>query len=346
VINRANQLIANLEGNQNFNEAFRNSRLGQARFIRAFSYFNLVRMFGALPYREEPSTSIEPEKVNQPRLAAAEVYQRIVQELQQAETELSGSGRGSGIFRVSEMAVKALLARVYLYQQNYQQAAAKATEVIAAGYQLAPGDRYLSIFLETESTEEIIFSIDYVSDQARNTLAEYTQPTARFEVGLTQEAFNAYDPVDVRKGTVVRQNGNILFLNKYNDIVNQSDNLIVLRLAEMYLIRAEALNALAYQPNGPAFDALNVVRTRAGLEQLEEADLPNQNAFALAVSEERRRELIGEGHRWFDLIRNNRALEELQEKNTINNQNQLLFPVPQSEIDTNQHPEMQQNPGY
>jgi len=79
---------------------------------------------------------------------------------------------------------------------------------------------------------------------------------------------------------------------------------------------------------------------------LDAGDLPNQSAFQLAIEEERRRELIGEGHRWFDLIRNGRALQVLNSKGTISNENQLLFPIPQSEIDTNRHPEMVQNSGY
>lgn len=351
VINRANQLILGLTDNPDFSQSFKNDQSGQARFIRALAYFNLVRMFGPIPYREQPADGIAPEEVNQPRLAAEEVYDLIISDLTTAETELAGTGIGSSPYLASEAAVKALLAKVYLYHEDYENAAAKAQEVMEFGYELVDGEDYNLLFDENESNSEVIFAIDYANDEARNTLASFTQPTGRFEVAAVKELFDSYSGDDLRRGTAVEQSGNTFFLNKYSDLVNLSDNSIVLRLAEIYLIRAEALNEIQYEANGEAFDLLNAIRKRAGLEELESATAFNQASFNRFVALERRKEFVGEGQRWFDLIRNGEAIQVLSEKGTLrvdngDNDNQLLFPIPQSEVDANNHPEMFQNEGY
>lgn len=353
VINRANQLITGLSDNTNFNQDFVDSQTGQARFIRALAYFNLARMYGPVPYRDQPAIGISPEEVNQPRLPLPQIYTNLINELTTAETELKGTGRGSDPTLVSEAAVKALLARVFLYNENYQLAAEKAQEVLDLGYTLVDGDDYLSIYDENTDNNEIIFAIDYVNDEARNTLASFTQPApqGRFEVAATKDLYDSYASNDLRKGMVVKPTGNTYYLNKYNDVVNLSDNSIVLRLAEMYLIKSEALNELGYEPDGEAFDLLKEVRTRAGLSEVTSASAATQAAFLEAIKMERRRELVGEGHRWFDLIRYGDAIQMLADKGTLrtdngDNDNQLLFPIPQSEIDTNADPEMYQNEGY
>lgn len=346
LINRANQLIANLSGNPNFGQDYIDLVVGQARFLRSLAHFNLARMFGAIPYRTDPSLGISPDEINAPRISQEQVYDLVLQDLTAAEQELEGTGRGSGPFQASEATVKAMMARVYLYTDDFPNAAAKANEVINLTYDLVGGENYGTLYQESTGTPEVIFAVDFVNDQARNELGNYTQPSGRFEVALRKQAFDLFAANDARKQASVAQSGNVFFLNKYTDVNNQSDNLIVLRLAEMYLIRAEALNEIGYQADGQAFELLNTIRTRAGLDALDAGDLPNQSAFQLAIEEERRRELIGEGHRWFDLIRNGRALQVLNSKGTISNENQLLFPIPQSEIDTNRHPEMVQNSGY
>jgi len=346
LINRANQLIANLSGNPNFGQDYIDLVVGQARFLRSLAHFNLARMFGAIPYRTDPSLGISPDEINAPRISQEQVYDLVLQDLTAAEQELEGTGRGSGPFQASEATVKAMMARVYLYTDDFPNAAAKANEVINLTYDLVGGENYGTLYQESTGTPEVIFAVDFVNDQARNELGNYTQPSGRFEVALRKQAFEMFAADDARKQASVAQSGNVFFLNKYTDVNNQSDNLIVLRLAEMYLIRAEALNEIGYQADGQAFELLNTIRTRAGLDALDAGDLPNQSAFQLAIEEERRRELIGEGHRWFDLIRNGRALQVLNSKGTISNENQLLFPIPQSEIDTNRHPEMVQNSGY
>lgn len=353
VINRANELIAGLSGNPNFDQEFLDSQIGQARFIRSFAYFNLVRMFGPIPYREQPAGGDIEAEINQPRVDTSTVYQNIINDLNAAEVELEGTGTGSDNTLVSEAAVKALLARVYLYHGNNDMAAEKAQEVIDFGYSLVSSENYMDIFNEAKSNDEIIFAIDYVNDEARNTLSTFSQPEpeGRLEVAATKALYDAFADEDLRKDTAVVQEGDIYYLNKYTDVVNLSDNGIVLRLAEMYLIKAEALNELNYVADGEAFDLLNEVRNRAGLADLDASMAASQEEFLQYIKEERRRELAGEGHRWFDLIRYGDAVEMLEEKGTLRRDNddldnQLLFPIPQSEIDTNLDPEMYQNEGY
>jgi hypothetical protein len=126
-------------------------------------------------------------------------------------------------------------------------------------------------------------------------------------------------------------------------------NWIVLRYADVLLMYAEALNEVGYVANGPAFEFLNQIRTRAGLPALSSTNanpslrITNQTEFRLAVEKERRSELAFEGHRWFDLVRTGRAIEVLASKGM--QAHQALFPIPQSQIDINPAL-MTQNPGY
>ena len=114
---------------------------------------------------------------------------------------------------------------------------------------------------------------------------------------------------------------------------------------------AEALNEIGYQPAGEAMLYLNEVRTRAGIPTRTAADLPNQQAFRLAIEQERRVELAFEGHRWFDLVRTDRAITVLNAKKDqlrlvkVISATDLLFPIPQSQIDINRT-KITQNPGY
>jgi len=132
---------------------------------------------------------------------------------------------------------------------------------------------------------------------------------------------------------------------------DNGNNIPLIRYADVILMYAEALNEVGYQGDADALANLNLIRARAGLAKKTAADLGSQQSFRLAIEQERRVELAFEGHRWFDLVRTGRALAVLNSKKeqirlvaelTANN---LVFPVPQSQIDINKD-KIKQNPGY
>jgi hypothetical protein len=205
-------------------------------------------------------------------------------------------------------------------------------------YQLLPN--YASIFTD-EETAESIFEVDFVALD-RNRIAEYNFPlnlNGRREVAPSDDLISKYTAGDERLPASISYSGTLPYAIKYDDLSTGSDNVIVLRLAEMYLIRAEA----TAQQSGDiqkVKDDINTIRSRANLA----ATNANTQASLLATIElERRLEFAFEGHRWFDLVRTGRALDILP---TVKSVNQTLFPIPLSEILINTNSGMYQNPGY
>jgi hypothetical protein len=186
-------------------------------------------------------------------------------------------------------------------------------------------------------------------------MADWFLPDGRFEVaawsdpGKTSSIAGAFSDEDYRKAVSIGTtdiNGSLdYYCNKYTDYNEDSDNTIVLRLAEMYLVAAEAHNEQKYTASGYAFDYLNIIRQRANLPELTSADLPDQAAFRLAIEQERRLELVFEGHRYFDLVRTGRADDVLPSLGPLTGVNNYLFPIPRSEVDANAAI-TENNPGY
>ncbi len=349
-INRVNNIIANIGEVERLTEDERNSLLGQARFLRAYHYFNLVRLFGPVPLHKEPVTNIRPETINISRASSEAVYRFIVEDLQEAERILPAV---TNSYEASAGAARALLSRVYLETANWQAAAEKAGEVINMDYSLEMDD-YTTLFNEG-GNGEIILQTDFTISQAFNPLVEYLLPTAasnplgvkgRGEVSATQNLFNAFSEEDERQFATVllTDDGKTYFASKYTKSSVPGDDIILLRLGEMYLNRAEANLKKANPATEEAREDINTIRQRAGLNPVTTSD-PEQLLEILL--EERRKELAFEGHRWFDLRRFNKLEEALREKDTFESEDQFLFPVPQSEIDANEAigPE-DQNPGY
>jgi len=331
-INVANNVIAKVPTMTDMTDAEKNQALGELYFIRALNHFNLVNLFGDVPLKTKPTVGTGELDVS--RDDKELVYQQIIEDLKFAEQHLSASGAK---VRASKYAAVALLARVYLYKGDYELASAKATEVIDhGGYTIiAYGDVF------TDGSAESIFEIDF-TDLNRNRIAEYNFPKSlngRREVAPSPGLLGSYEADDERYEKTIALNGGLAYPVKYNDLAIGADNVIVLRLAEMYLIRAEAEtmlegDVLAIQ------DDINVIRTRA---ELADVGASSYGALLAAIEKERRIEFAFEGHRWFDLVRTGRAMEVLI---NVNNINQTLFPIPLGEIVTNRSAGMQQNDGY
>ncbi|MEZ4793324.1 MAG: RagB/SusD family nutrient uptake outer membrane protein [Gelidibacter sp.] len=333
-INVANNVINKVPTIDDMTEEQRNAALAELYFIRGLNHFNLLNYFGAIPLKLEPTVGVNG--LDAPRVPVNEVYAKIIEDLTFASVYLPASGDKT---RATKYAAKAMLARVFLYKGDYAQAAAMATEVIEDGnYTLLPN--FADVFAEDESSESI-FEI-YFSQTERNRIAEYNFPhslNGRREVEPSESLLAAYEPNDERYASSIAMEGAEAYAIKYDDLSLGADNVIVIRLAEMYLIRAEANANL----NGNIDDIksdINTIRLRANLNGTNALTYPQ---LLTAIEKERRVEFAFEGQRWFDLVRTGRAIEVLP---NVNNSNQTLFPIPSDEIQTNNSPGMIQNPGY
>lgn len=336
LINITNNIIAevpNLATTTTFTEARRNEIVGEARVLRAFAYHHLVRYFGDVPLVLEPTRAVDPAKIYPARATTAEVYTQIVADLTAAEGLLGATNKTFGF--VDGWAAKALLARVYLYQQNWAQAEAKASEVIGGPFSLAP---LATLYDGTGGGTEMIWGLQYSTTDVEN-MSFFAYPNGgggRFEYAPTPEILAAFAPADARRAYNIRRVGTTDVVGKYFRVTTDDDPHYVVRLAEMLLTRAEAR-----AQQGKAGDArtdLNAVRTRASLPDVD-ATLAGP-ALLDAILAERRLELAFEGHRWFDLKRTGRAVATLG----LPSADRQLWPIPQRERNVN--PNLSQNPGY
>ena len=333
-INVANNVIAKVPTIVDMTEDERNEALAELYFIRGLNHFNLLNYFGAIPLKLTPTIGVNG--LDAPRAPVNEVYAQIIEDLTFASVYLPSSGPKT---RATKYAAKALLARVFLYKGDYVQAAAMATEVIEdSNATLLPN--YSDIFADDASAESL-FEI-YFSQTERNRIAEYNFPQSlngRREVEPSQDLLEAYETNDERFTATIDFDGTKAYAIKYDDLSLGADNVIVIRVAEMYLIRAEANAKLNGDIDAIKAD-INVIRQRAGLSSTNASTYPQ---LLSAIEKERRVEFAFEGQRWFDLVRTGRAIEVLPNVTSIT---QTLFPIPLDEIQTNNSPGMIQNPGY
>jgi hypothetical protein len=331
LLNRLNFLLHKLPELDDMTPEEKDDVAAQCYFIRALAHFNLVRLFGAVPIKTQPTLDLSSD-LNAGRSSVEAVYQQIEEDLAEAYGKISGNNPGFA----SNGAVTALQAKVALYKQDYASAKEKASEVINSGYQLE--STYADLFTQAVGPEAI-FTILF-NQQDGNRLAEYFSPTSmggRYEVAPSEDLIASFEEGDARFSASII--GIPPYCIKYPDLVTMANNVHCIRLAEMFLIRAEAEARL--QGSKPAIrNDINILRNRAQLEPIETEDY---NELLQAIEQEYRSEFAFEGHRWFELIRTGRAIEVLA---TVTGENQLLFPIPQVEIQNNTNPDMYQNPGY
>ena len=334
-INVANNVIEKVPGMGDMSETEKNQALGELYFIRALNHFNLINYFGAVPLKTTPTIGVND--LNAGRTPVNLVNNQIIADLVFAAEHLPANT--SLKYRATKYAAVALLARVYLYKKDYENAALMASKVIDEGGYTLLAD-YRAIF-DGDGSAETIFEIDFTMLD-RNRIAEYNFPKSlngRREVEPTQSILDAYEVGDSRLNATIAYEGALAYPIKYDDLATGADNVIILRLGEMYLIRAEAI-AKDNGDVGMIQDDLNKIRLRANLTETSANSHP---ALLLQIEKDRRVELAFEGHRWFDLVRTGRAIDILP---NIKSVNQTLFPIPSSELQTNTNPGMTQNPGY
>lgn len=312
--------------------------LGQAKFLRAVCYFNLVRLFGKVPLVLVPQQA--GDNLNVGRSPVADVYAQIEKDLTEAEAVLPTTyATASDKGRVTKGAAKGLLAKVYLTENKYALAATKAQEVVALGtYSLNPN--FGSNFdYSAENGQESLFEVQYEydptttgfsSDAVCNFRSDFmaprssnitpgggfgwNQPTAefvaQFEAGDKRKPLTVFAPGDNLNGFIYSANYSTTGFNTRKFVVPTSSgaktsfandplNCVVLRYADVLLMLAEALNEQGQ--SSAALASINQVRARAGLLDLKTT---NQATLRDAIIKERRMELAFEnGERWFDLIR-------------------------------------------
>lgn len=339
-INRANNVIDKVPGvvDPQLSESYKNQLIGEAYFIRGLAYFDLARTWGGAPIITKPTIN-STDNIGVQRSSQPETYAQALKDLDAADALLPPT---TTRYRATQKTVWALKSRYYLYQKNWTKAEEYANKIIsdAANYKLLKP--YNSFFANNaKGTQESIFEIFYNGTTEVNNHRNQWQPQTNG--GTRQWAPNdafvslVNNPLigGNRSTLVAKDNQNRWYGNLYYRSPS-ADPSFVIRVAELYLIRAEA--RAQQNTNLPgALDDLNAVRDRAGLAP---AAAITQGEILLAIENERRIEFALEPHRWFDLVRTKRAQAVLN----IADANKLLLPLPAQDLLLDKA--LQQNPGY
>jgi hypothetical protein len=333
-IARDNAIIAQLPEVTEIDEDERNEILGEAYFLRALNYHNLVKLWGDVPMPLKPAESPE-EAAAYTRAPVADVYQQILSDLNQAGSLITDESQTR---QASLGAVRALRARVDLYMGDWEGAEKNADSVYEMGYTLAPS--YSSLFSpEGTDTPEDIFRLSFTAVDY-NEVGYYYLWDGRNEVDPTESIYEAFEDGDVRRDWSVREDDGYFEGTKFPTTVGAED-LHVIRLGEVILIKAEAL---AQQDRlEEAVDEYNKLRVRAGLDpHVFGTDVSTKDDVLQAIWHERRVELAFEGDRWPDLVRTGQAVSVLGLP--PEQAYQTLYPIPARERTV--APGLTQNPGY
>lgn len=347
-IYNANACIEGLQKADALTPAVKSQLMGESLFVRAFMHFYLVNLYGDVPLITSTEYSTNTNRPRDPRNV---VYDAIIKDLLEAQSQLHDDYPSGTRVRPNKAAATAMLARVYLYTGQWAAAEAQASQVISNGRYGLLQDLN-KVFLA--NSQEAIWQLQPVNVAGgRNTWEGFTAtPTATSTpvYRLDSSLIAAFEPGDLRKAnwssTRVVSGKPVTFPYKYKIRTDASGAVteysMVLRLAEQYLVRAEAR---AHQNNlAGALADLDVLRSRAGLPAL--SPTLGQADVLLAVEQERRVELFTEwGHRWLDLKRTNRATAMLGVlKPSFWQPTDTLFPIPLDATKTN--PFLTQNNGY
>lgn len=348
----SNAAIEGLTGSTTITPALKTELLGEAKFFRAFAHFYLLNLFGNIPV---VTTTAWENTADLPQATSAQVYAQIVADLRDAQNLLASdySYSNGERTRVNKSAATALLARVYLYQSNWVGADSAASAVLNQPlYTLC--NNLDSVFLanNTEAIWQLVpNAISQFATREGYMNIPYPPNSGNPNYYLTPYLLNAFDSGDLRKTAWLDSTNyaGTVYYYPYKYKVQTSvagtvpEYYTILRMAEQYLIRAEAR---ANENNGgnAAITDLNVIRMRAGLPAY--AGASDLTSVLNAIMHERQIELFAEwGHRWFDLKRwgNATSVLSVTKGNPVPTY-QLLWPIPLSELTVD--PNLNQNPQY
>ncbi|GAB3272081.1 RagB/SusD family nutrient uptake outer membrane protein [Larkinella harenae] len=350
----ANFVLERLPTISGVSEAVRRQVTAEMRFLRGYANFIGANTFGDIP---KVTTTDQGTNRNIPKTAKAEILASVLEDWQAAEADLATIEAGStaqvinGTY-ANKISARAMLARYHLYQKNWAQAEQFATQVINANvYTLEPN---FTDVVNKDFTKESILEVGYglSDDPGTSSFGLTNLYLGRREViPSDQVILLLVSPESGTRQTTVafnpqNQSGNDngWTVQKYGTADNDNNNIVLMRLAEMYLIRAEARaqqNKLS-GANGATAD-LNVLRARAKAPNV---TVTSQADILTAIERERVYELAFEGHRWYDLVRTGRAQAVMSAFSPNWNSRYERWPIPQGEIQRNPALRDAQNPGY
>jgi hypothetical protein len=364
-------------------EALAKQYEGEAKFIRALLYFDLVRLWGPVPLVTTSISIQDGYKVV--RNSEEEIYKQIDQDLTDAASFLPDQHTTANKGRATKWAAKGFLGKSLVFQSGYPLKKNKWTEAAAIFKEVMDSGRFEffarfdDVFKhENEAGKQSVFSITFKagvqgegnSFPTRNapnfvsrTLVPFGgSPNMLF---VSTELVNSFEAGDLRRDASIWRewlnNANqsvssMPFSKKYlnGPVIAANDwdiDWIALRYDDVLMLYAECLNEIGYNASGEAFTLMNKFRQRAGLKVKTAAEVTSQAQFRLWVENERRWEFCFENQRWFDLVRTDRALDVMREflggyglAANIESKDRYFYPVPQQVIDVNQN--IKQNKGY
>jgi hypothetical protein len=355
VINQTNNVLANLS---KVGSGDKDRTEGEAKFLRGLVYFDLVRLFGKAWNDGNPTTNMGVPIVLTPtlvldqsayvsRASVADTYKQAIADLIDAEAKLPETNS----FYANKYSAAAILARLYLQQANYTKAATEATTVIGSGlFKLNvdfaaefpnPGDRNP---VHIDNTPEDLFAIQVTDQQGTNSFNTYYASktyAGRGDIHINDSFLDIYLPGDTRADLIQyddpTDNTTTLRCHKF---YNADGNVHVIRLAELYLIRAEANFYTNANTGATPIEDVNILRARAKTTPITSIVVDGATGQPTSILDERVRELAFEGGFFFhDGKRLGQKIGALPF-----NSNKLVFPLPKQDINAN--PKLKQNPGY
>lgn len=351
---RCNLLLDQIDG-ANFAENLKKQYKGEAMFIRALNYFNMYRIWGGVPATKHVVSAAEALKVA--RYSDEQMFDLIAGDLKEIvdNNYLPETYSSADMGRATSGAAKALLGKVYLTFHKWTEAKDILSQLIGKYQLVSPIAQVFDV--DNKNNNEIIFAVHFNKEiEGEGHSYWYNLTNASDDTNQTSSLLNTFPTGDARKDliTYVQVEKNVRLMNKFYDTKSPTfktvgNDQILLRYADVLLMYAEALNEIQYDASegSLALKYLNAVRQRAGISNLTAKQLPTQEKFRKGILVERQREFPYEGQRWFDLVRMGFAKSVMAENGVEIKDYQLLFPIPQQEIEkVGDKSILWQNPGY
>lgn len=351
---RCNLLLDQIDG-ANFAENLKKQYKGEAMFIRALNYFNMYRIWGGVPATKHVVSAAEALKVA--RYSDEQMFDLIAGDLKEIvdNNYLPETYSSADMGRATSGAAKALLGKVYLTFHKWTEAKDILSQLIGKYQLVSPIAQVFNV--DNKNNNEIIFAVHFNKEiEGEGHSYWYNLTNASDDTNQTSSLLNTFPTGDARKDliTYVQVEKNVRLMNKFYDTKSPTfktvgNDQILLRYADVLLMYAEALNEIQYDASegSLALKYLNAVRQRAGISNLTVKQLPTQEKFRKGILVERQREFPYEGQRWFDLVRMGFAKSVMAENGVEIKDYQLLFPIPQQEIEKiGDKSILWQNPGY
>lgn len=351
---RCNLLLDQIDG-ANFAENLKKQYKGEAMFIRALNYFNMYRIWGGVPATKHVVSAAEALKVA--RYSDEQMFDLIAGDLKEIvdNNYLLETYSSADMGRATSGAAKALLGKVYLTFHKWTEAKDILSQLIGKYQLVSPIAQVFDV--DNKNNNEIIFAVHFNKEiEGEGHSYWYNLTNASDDTNQTSSLLNTFPTGDARKDliTYVQVEKNVRLMNKFYDTKSPTfktvgNDQILLRYADVLLMYAEALNEIQYDASegSLALKYLNAVRQRAGISNLTAKQLPTQEKFRKSILVERQREFPYEGQRWFDLVRMGFAKSVMAENGVEIKDYQLLFPIPQQEIEkVGDKSILWQNPGY